>query len=216
MFRRWFWWSLLGTIPAVATSHMVVDWLGYSLGFPGMGLIGPGLGGVLFLCGGSPFLTGGWREARSRQPGMMLLISMAIKRGLHRLARHQPRLVGPGVLVGALRPDHRHAARPLAGIRRLEAETQASRSRAQALADRSAALLFYVATGLNRGRTGRRRRGADGDSPGHRLSPRPPPGHRTPLQCPGCPLRDPGKDRPALERMRTVDAVLFDKTGTLT
>ena len=34
----------------------------------------------------------------------------------------------------------------LAGIRRLVAQAQASRSRAQALADRAAALLFYFAT----------------------------------------------------------------------
>ena len=35
----------------------------------------------------------------------------------------------------------------LAGIQRLVAEAQSSQSRAQALADRFAALLFYVATG---------------------------------------------------------------------
>src|SRR5205814_3554446 len=35
----------------------------------------------------------------------------------------------------------------LAGIQRLVAEAQSSRSRAQALADRAAALLFYVALG---------------------------------------------------------------------
>src|SRR5690554_550494 len=28
-FRRRFWWSLLLTIPVVATSHMVMDWFGY-------------------------------------------------------------------------------------------------------------------------------------------------------------------------------------------
>ena len=35
----------------------------------------------------------------------------------------------------------------LAGIRRLVADAQASRSRAQTLADRAAALLFYIAVG---------------------------------------------------------------------
>src|SRR5918999_4426562 len=78
MFRRRFWWSLLLTVPIVATSHMVMDWFGYSLDFPGMGLLGPGLGSILFFWGGWPFLAGGWAEARSRQPGMMLLIAMAI------------------------------------------------------------------------------------------------------------------------------------------
>src|SRR5690606_6392850 len=38
----------------------------------------PVLGTVLFVWGGWPFLTGGVDEARRRQPGMMLLIAMAI------------------------------------------------------------------------------------------------------------------------------------------
>ncbi|WP_371748624.1 heavy metal translocating P-type ATPase [Aquihabitans sp. G128] len=78
MFRRRFWWSLLLTVPLVATSHMVMDWFGYSLDFPGMGLVGPVLGTFVFLWGGWPFLTGGVQEAKARQPGMMLLIAMAI------------------------------------------------------------------------------------------------------------------------------------------
>lgn len=78
MFRRRFWWSLLLTIPVVATSHMVMEWLGYSLDFPGIELVGPVLGSVLFFWAGWPFLQGGWSEARTRQPGMMLLIGMAI------------------------------------------------------------------------------------------------------------------------------------------
>jgi Cu2+-exporting ATPase len=115
----------------------------------------------------------------------------------------------------------------LAGIRRLVEQAQASRSRAQALADRAAALLFYFATGV----------GALtfavwtllGD-PGQAVE-------RTVtvlvIACPhalglAIPLviaistalsARAGilvKDRLALERMRTVDAVLFDKTGTLT
>jgi P-type Cu2+ transporter len=36
------------------------------------------LGTIIFFYGGWPFLTGGVSEARSRQPGMMLLIAMAI------------------------------------------------------------------------------------------------------------------------------------------
>jgi P-type Cu2+ transporter len=78
MFRRRFWWSLLLTVPIVATSHMVMGWLGYDLDFAGMGLVGPVLGTVLFVWGGWPFLSGGREEVRSRRPGMMLLIAMAI------------------------------------------------------------------------------------------------------------------------------------------
>ncbi|GAA1599951.1 heavy metal translocating P-type ATPase [Kribbella sancticallisti] len=78
MFRRKFWLSLLLTLPIVATSHMVMDWFGYTLDFPGMSWVGPVLGTFVFFYGGWPFLVGGVREARDRAPGMMLLISMAI------------------------------------------------------------------------------------------------------------------------------------------
>jgi len=78
MFRRRFWWSLLLSIPVVATSHMVMDWFGYTLDFPGMSWVGPVLGSVVFLYGGWPFLAGAVSEIRDRAPGMMLLISMAI------------------------------------------------------------------------------------------------------------------------------------------
>ena len=78
MFRRKFWLSLALTLPVVVTSHMVMDWFGYSLDFPGISLVGPVLGTVVFLYGGRPFLTGAVAEIRDRAPGMMLLIAMAI------------------------------------------------------------------------------------------------------------------------------------------
>jgi len=78
IFRRKFWLSLLLTLPIVATSHMVMDWFGYTLDFPAMSWVGPVLGTFVFFYGGWPFLVGGVREARDRVPGMMLLISMAI------------------------------------------------------------------------------------------------------------------------------------------
>ena len=78
MFRRRFWWGLGLSVPVVATSHMVMDWFGYELDFAGIEWVGPVLGSVIFWWGGWPFLQGGWHEARSRQPGMMLLIAMAI------------------------------------------------------------------------------------------------------------------------------------------
>jgi Cu2+-exporting ATPase len=77
-FRRKFWLSLALTLPIVATSEMIMEWFGYSLDFPGISLVGPVLGSVVFLYGGWPFLVGGVREVRDRAPGMMLLISMAI------------------------------------------------------------------------------------------------------------------------------------------
>ena len=75
-------------------------------------------------------------------------------------------------------------ATALSGIMRLVAAAQASASRAQALADRAAALLFYVALAAGAitlvvlvapGRPGGRA-GPDGDGPGHRLPARPRPG----------------------------------------
>jgi Cu2+-exporting ATPase len=77
-FRRKFWVSLALTLPIVVTSEMVMDWFGYTIEFPGQSLVGPVLGSAVFFFGGWPFLMGGVDELRSRQPGMMLLISMAI------------------------------------------------------------------------------------------------------------------------------------------
>ena len=78
MFRRRFWLSLLATVPLVVTSHMVMGWFNYSIEFSGMSWLGPVLGSFVFWWGGWPFLVGGAAEVRERQPGMMLLISMAI------------------------------------------------------------------------------------------------------------------------------------------
>ena len=77
-FRRRFWLSLALTIPLVVTSEMVMEWFNYELSFWGMDALGPILGSAVFWWGGSPFLTGAVAEIRSRQPGMMLLIAMAI------------------------------------------------------------------------------------------------------------------------------------------
>ncbi|WP_328478793.1 heavy metal translocating P-type ATPase [Actinoplanes sp. NBC_00393] len=78
IFRRKFWLSLALTVPIVLTSHMIMDWFGYRLDFPGTALVGPVLGTVVFFYGGWPFLAGAVSEVRDRVPGMMLLISMAI------------------------------------------------------------------------------------------------------------------------------------------
>jgi Cu2+-exporting ATPase len=339
MFRRRFWLSLLATIPLVVTSEMVMDWFGYSLDFWGMDLLGPTLGSFVFWWGGWPFLAGGLAEVRDRQPGMMLLISMAItvayvasmatsldwldlefwwelaalvtimllghwqemkaigqargalaalaellpdeaervrddgeieavpladlRLGDVVLVRSGARVPADGeivdgeaeldesmvtgesrpvakatrdrVVAGTVSTDSAIRVRitavgedtALAGIQRLVAEAQASSSRAQVLADRFAALLFYVATAAGLitflawwgfGQT---------DNAVVRTV------TVLVIACPhalglAIPLvislstavsAKAGilvKDRLALERMRTIDAVLFDKTGTLT
>lgn len=115
----------------------------------------------------------------------------------------------------------------LSGIRRLVANAQASRSRAQALADRAAALLFWFAAGAGvltfaawtlLGDTAQavtRTVTVLVIACPHAL------GLAIPLVIAISTARAARSgvlvtDRLALERTRTVDTVLFDKTGTLT
>ena len=339
MFRRRFWVSLVLTIPLVVTSHMVMDWFGYMLEFPGIEWVGPVLGSIVFLWGGWPFLQGGVREVRDRQPGMMLLISMAItvayvasmatslgwfdldfwwelaalvtimlvghwqemkaigqaRGALAALAELIPddaervrddgtvetvrltdlavgdvalvraggrvpadgeildgqaeldesmitgesrpvaKAEGDRVVAGTVTTDSSIRVRvtavgedtALAGIQRMVADAQASSSRAQVLADRFAALLFYVATAAAVVTFVVWSALGDVDAAVTKTV------TVLVIACPhalglAIPLviaistavsARAGilvKDRLALERMRTVDAVLFDKTGTLT
>lgn len=338
-FRDRFWVTLALTIPVVYFSHMFQELLDYSAPhFYGSLSISPVLGTFIFIYGGWPFLTGAIAEARSRQPGMMLLIGLAItvafgasvatefgafdldfwwelaaliaimllghwqemkaigqaSNALAALAELLPddaeRVTTEGtetvrisdlrkedvVLVrsGARIPADGHVvegsaavdesmltgeSRPvgksvgdkvtagtiatdsairvqvdavgddttLAGIQRLVAEAQDSKSRAQALADRAAAFLFYVATAS--GVVTYIAWTAFGE-------PRSAVERAVTVLVIACPhalgLAIPlvisistalsarngilVKDRIALERMRNVDVVLFDKTGTLT
>ena len=150
-------------------------------------------------------------------------------------SRPVPRSAGDRVVAGTVATDSAIRVEvtalggdtALAGIRRLVAEAQSSQSRAQALADRAAAMLFYFAAGSGLitlvvwGLLGQSSTAIE----------------RTVtvlvIACPhalglAIPLviaistelsARQGilvKDRLALERMRTIDVVLFDKTGTLT
>ncbi|MCZ9880189.1 copper-translocating P-type ATPase [Arthrobacter sp. B2a2-09] len=341
MFKNRFWLTLALSVPVVFFSPMFGHLLGYMVpDFPGSAWIPPILGTVIFLYGGQPFLKGGLDELRTRQPGMMLLIGMAISvafaaswvtslgiggfdldfwwelallvaimllghwiemralgsaRGaLDALAallpdeaeritdtgtetvgvsalmtgdrilvrsgarmpadgtiidgaaefdesmitgesRTVPRTVGDPVIAGTVATDNTVRVRvtavgddtALAGIQRLVAEAQASSSKAQALADRAAAFLFYFAAGA----------GVITFIAWTLLGSVTEAVTRTVtvlvIACPhalglAIPLviaisteqaARAGvliKSRMALERMRTVDVVLFDKTGTLT
>ncbi|GGC07287.1 copper-translocating P-type ATPase [Cellulomonas carbonis] len=78
-FRDRFWLSLVLAVPVVLFSEMFAHLLGYvPPAFPGSTWVSPVLGTVVYLYGGWPFLTGALVEARSRRPGMMLLVSLAI------------------------------------------------------------------------------------------------------------------------------------------
>ena len=78
-FRRLFWIMLVIAIPTILFSPMFASIVGYTL--PDNALvpwISPVLGTVMYFGGGRPFLTGAWSELKARQPGMMLLIGLAI------------------------------------------------------------------------------------------------------------------------------------------
>jgi Cu2+-exporting ATPase len=78
-FRRLFWIMLVLAVPVVAFSGMFAMILGYELPDAAwVTAIPPVLGTVMYVWGGSPFLTGAVSELRSRKPGMMLLIGLAI------------------------------------------------------------------------------------------------------------------------------------------
>nr|WP_085999734.1 heavy metal translocating P-type ATPase [Nocardia thailandica] len=77
MFRRLFWVMLALAVPVVAADMMFADLVGYTVP-AGLQWVSPVLGTVMFFWGGRPFLTGAVSEIRARQPGMMLLIALAI------------------------------------------------------------------------------------------------------------------------------------------
>ncbi len=77
-FKRRFYVSLGLTIPILVLSDMIQHWLGFELDFVGRKYLLLVLSMVLFCYGGKPFLEGCEVELKSRRPGMMTLIAMAI------------------------------------------------------------------------------------------------------------------------------------------
>ncbi|MFU8945445.1 heavy metal translocating P-type ATPase [Mycetocola zhadangensis] len=78
-FRRLFWIMLVLALPVVGFSGMFAMILGYPLPDAAwVSWISPILGTVMFVWGGKPFLVGAVDELKARQPGMMLLIGLAI------------------------------------------------------------------------------------------------------------------------------------------
>lgn len=79
VFRRKFWLTLVLTIPTLVFSQGLQEILGLSgPRFPGSQYIPALFGIAIFFYGGLVFLRGAVDELRSRQPGMMTLISLAI------------------------------------------------------------------------------------------------------------------------------------------
>ncbi|WAC58108.1 copper-translocating P-type ATPase [Gordonia sp. SL306] len=79
MFRRLFLVMTVLAVPVVIASPMFADLIGYELPSWGwLNWVSPILGTIMFVWGGRPFLTGAVSELRSRTPGMMTLIALAI------------------------------------------------------------------------------------------------------------------------------------------
>ena len=79
-FKKRFWVSLALTVPILALTPMLQEWvgLGNALRFPGDLWVLFALSSAVFFYGGKPFLAGIYRELKSREPGMMTLIAIAI------------------------------------------------------------------------------------------------------------------------------------------
>ncbi len=77
-FKKRFWISLVITIPILLLSEMIQMWFGFRIEIPFQKWILFLLSSVVYFYGGWPFLKGGIREIKNRQPGMMTLISAAI------------------------------------------------------------------------------------------------------------------------------------------
>ena len=79
MFRNRFWVCLVLSIPVLIYSPSVQGWLNFTApAFPGSRWLVPVFSIIIFLYGGLPFLQMAGDELRSRRPGMMMLISLAI------------------------------------------------------------------------------------------------------------------------------------------
>lgn len=78
MFKQKFWMTLLLSLPTLAFSHTVQEWLTVSWTFSGSEYIPAVFGIIIFFYGGMVFLKSARAELAARQPGMMTLISLAI------------------------------------------------------------------------------------------------------------------------------------------
>lgn len=77
-FKKRFWISLILTLPVLALSHMIQQWLGFEVSFAGDRYVLFVLSSVIYFYGGWPFLQGLADEVKAKNPGMMTLIGVAI------------------------------------------------------------------------------------------------------------------------------------------
>lgn len=71
-FLKRFWTSLVITVPILLLSHMIQQWLGFSIAFTGDKYVLLTLGTAIYIYGGLPFLKGMAGEIKAKAIGMML------------------------------------------------------------------------------------------------------------------------------------------------
>src|SRR5690625_435114 len=77
-FKKRFWISLVLALPITYLSPMIQMLFNYEVTFTGNMVLLFALSTIVFFYGGKPFLLGAWDEIKAKEPGMMLLISLAI------------------------------------------------------------------------------------------------------------------------------------------
>lgn len=79
LLKNRFWLSLIFTLPVLAYSQTIDNWFNLNLpAFPGSNLVPFVFSTIIFFFGGLIFIKGAWGELKSKLPGMMTLVSLAI------------------------------------------------------------------------------------------------------------------------------------------
>lgn len=77
-FLERFWITLALTVPLLLLSHMIQQWLGFTIAFTGDKYVLLILGTVIYFYGGMPFFKGLLGEVKAGAIGMMTLVALAI------------------------------------------------------------------------------------------------------------------------------------------
>lgn len=77
-FKKRFYISLVFTVPILLLSSMIQEFIGFEFNFPYDQYVLFSLSTFVFFYGGWPFLTGAISELKNKNPGMMMLIALAI------------------------------------------------------------------------------------------------------------------------------------------
>lgn len=77
-FLKRFWITLVLSVPVLLLSHMIQQWLGFTIAFNGDKYVLLVLGSIIYFYGGMPFFKGFLGEVKAGAIGMMTLVALAI------------------------------------------------------------------------------------------------------------------------------------------